>query len=232
MRTKKNPHSTGISDEGIALDEPVVARACAAPPKLDDWQSRHRTRRLGRELRRSSPGAPVASPLERLPNNPRRFDPPADLFDRTPVPTPTYSPTSNSSAPRRSKGGQAIAWFLVMTGLAALSGGLGGGAWSLATNRGEYWNAFVGLMLGGQGALIFGLVLAVSRLWRSSRFAAGKLQDVHARLGELQRMAETLAAQRGSAPAFYADLARSAPPQMLVANLKGQLDQLAARFGG
>jgi hypothetical protein len=119
-----------------------------------------------------------------------------------------------------------------MTGLAALCGGVGGFAWSIVNERGEYWNACLALTLGGQGALIFGLVLAVSRLWRSSRFAAGKLQDVHARLGELQRAAEALAANRGGAPAFYADLARGAPPQMLLANLKGQVDQLAARFGG
>jgi hypothetical protein len=91
----------------------------------------------------------------------------------------------------------------------------------------------LGLALGGQGTLILGLALVVSRLWRHSRYAAGKLQDVHARLGQLQHTAEILTTTRtgGGAPAFYADLARSASPHMLLANLKGQLDQLSTRLG-
>ena len=95
-----------------------------------------------------------------------------------------------------------------------------------------YWNLAIGLTLGGQGTLIFGLVLVVSRLWRNSRYATGKLQDVHARLGQLQHTADALTAMRsGGAPAFYADLVRGASPQVLLANLKGQLDQLASRIG-
>lgn len=90
----------------------------------------------------------------------------------------------------------------------------------------------MGLTLGGQGTLILGLVLVVSRLWRSSRYAGGKLQEVHARLAQLQHTADALTAMRsGGAPAFYADLVRGASPQMLLTNLKGQLDQLATRLG-
>jgi hypothetical protein len=226
MRSRKTMHADGISDDGIELDEPLVARACTAPPKLDDWQSRHKARRLGRELRR--PGSASAISFGQLPTNPRRFDPPADLFDGD----PTRITTNVTPVVRRTQGGQAIAWLMVMAGLVALGGGLSGIGWSLAMNRSEYWNASIGLTLGGQGALIFGLVLVITRLWRNSRYASGKLQDVHTRLGELQRTAEALASSRGGAPAFYADLARGAPPQMLLSNLKGQVDQLAARFGG
>jgi hypothetical protein len=35
----------------------------------------------------------------------------------------------------------------------------------------------------------------------------------------------------GGAPAFYADLVRGASPQVMLANLKGQIDQLATRIG-
>jgi hypothetical protein len=80
--------------------------------------------------------------------------------------------------------------------------------------------------------LILGLVMVVSRLWRNSRFATNKLQELHARLAQLQSTADTISAQRsGGAPAFYADLARGASPQILLSNLKGQLDQLATRVG-
>jgi hypothetical protein len=74
--------------------------------------------------------------------------------------------------------------------------------------------------------------MAVSRLWRNSRYATNKLQEMHAGLGQLQNTADTISAMRGGAPAFYADLARGASPQLLLSNLKGQLDQLATRFGG
>jgi hypothetical protein len=58
------------------------------------------------------------------------------------------------------------------------------------------------------------------------------LQDVHAGLNQLQQTADVLATMRsGGAPNFYADLLRGASPQVLLANLKGQVDQLAARVG-
>ena len=124
-----------------------------------------------------------------------------------------------------------MAWFVVGLGAVGLIAGVGLIAWSLATAQMMYWNLALGLALGGQGMLILGLVLVVSRLWRSSRFAASKLQDVHARLGQLQHAADALTATRSvSAPAFYADLVRGASPQVLLANLKGQVDQLATQL--
>ena len=39
------------------------------------------------------------------------------------------------------------------------------------------------------------------------------------------------AMRTSSAPAFYAELVRGANPHMLLANLKGQLDQLTTRIG-
>jgi hypothetical protein len=119
-------------------------------------------------------------------------------------------------------------------GSLTMAAGLGLIGWSLAVNQLQYWNLALGLALGGQGTLIFGLALVVSRLWRHSRFAANRLQDVQARLGQLQQTAEILTTMRsgGGAPAFYAELARGASPHVLLTNLKGQLDQLATRLGG
>jgi hypothetical protein len=132
----------------------------------------------------------------------------------------------------QSEGSQIVSWFVVIVGAFAFAGGAGLIAWSLSSKVMTYWNLGLGLALGGQGTLILGLVLVVSRLWRHSRFAALKLQDVHSRLGQLQQTADVLTSMRagGSAPTFYADLARSASPHTLLANLKGQLDQLATRL--
>ena len=120
----------------------------------------------------------------------------------------------------------------MLAGTLTLTAGLALIAWSLSSKQMHYWNLALGLTLGGQGALVFGLMLAVTRLWYSSRYASNKLHDVTAHLVQLQRTADALTATRpGGAPAFYADLARGASSHLLLANLKGQLDQLATRIG-
>jgi hypothetical protein len=191
MRAKKPTHASGICDGGIALDTPVTAAVCAAPPKLDDWKSRERARSLGRELRR--PTAAPSRSFEPVPRNPRRFDPPTDLLDDTASPAPPAAPT----AVRRSSASQLIAWMVVMIGTLTLGSGVAAITWSLAAERTDYWNLALGLTLTGQGTLIFGLVLVVWRLWRNSRYATGKLQEVHRRLGQMQRATDGLATHRG-----------------------------------
>jgi hypothetical protein len=238
-RGKKPATDARICDEGIALDEQPAGGKSAtatAPFQSDDWPARQRARSLARELKR--PSLVAARTTAMAFGDRRRFEPPQDplgQFDLTvTASTPYVAPASTTSLQsRRTEGSQVFAWLIVLVGTIALVGGVGLIAWSLSTKQMPYWNLALGLALGGQGTLILGLVLVVSRLWRHSRYAAGKLQDVHARLGQLQHTAEILTTTRagGGAPAFYADLARSASPHMLLANLKGQLDQLATRLG-
>jgi hypothetical protein len=228
---------TPICDDGIALDDPVAAEAAAKPPRFDGWPSAQQVRQLSRELRRSSIATPTAS--SPFPPIGRRLDPPQHLASELPLTTaPVVAPaishvaTSGALKPRRSRAGQIFAWLVVAAGFVVLAGGLSLIAWSLINERFVYWNLAIGLTLGGQGTLIFGLVLVVMQLWRNSRYATGKLHEVHARLGQVQQTADVLATMRsGGAPAFYTDLVRGASPQVLLANLKGQLDQLAARVG-
>lgn len=239
MQNRKPPHATRICDEGLALDEPAPSAAMAAsaaPFRNEDWAARQRVRTVVRELRRPNPA--TANSLPRIPSQ-RQFDVPHDLFDQlehatTPGIASSAPPLFASSTSQQPiyTGSQVVAWLTVVAGMLTLAGGLSLIGWSLTTHKMEYWNLALALSLGGQGTLIFGLVLVISRLWRSSRHAAAKLQEVHARLGELQQTSESLVATRsGGAPAFYADLVRSASPHVLLANLKGQVDQLATRVG-
>ncbi|MEX0611954.1 MAG: hypothetical protein WD738_06085 [Pirellulales bacterium] len=236
LQTKSTVHAARICDEGIALDETAAALAVAAPPlRGDDWSARQR--HLGRELRR--PTVAAAPPTIRVPHGRRRFDPPQNLVEQLQqITTPSVAgisaqPTATALLrSRRAEASQIVAWLVVVVGAFSLAAGIGLIGWSLAAKQMMYWNSALGLTLGGQGTLILGLVLVVSRLWRSSRHAANKLQDVHLRLGQLQQTADVLTSMRsGGAPAFYAELARGASPQVLLANLKGQLDQLATRVG-
>jgi hypothetical protein len=239
MANRQQAHTAPICDEGIELTEHVATAVAAAPPiRSDDWSMRQRTRELNRTLRPPMHfGAPATTST---PHSTRRFDPPRNLFEQPEhVTTPTIAtttPTPASAAQlltRRTETSQILAWFMVALGAIALIAGVGLIAWSISANQMIYWDLAIGLALGGQGGLILGLVLVVSRLWRNSRYAVSKLQEVHARLGQLQHTADALAATRpGGAPAFYADLVRGASPQMLLSNLKGQLDQLASQLGG
>lgn len=234
IASKQPPQAARICDEGIALDDPIAV-AASTPPRTDPLASARHLREISRELRRPTPYAESA-PI-RTRHGLRRFDPPQNLLDDIPsnaAPILSVEPRNTAQPifkPRSSRAGQIAAWLIVLAGSILLAAGIYLFAWSLATKQMNYWNLALGLALGGQGTLIFGLVLVVSRLWRSTRFAAAKLQDLHTQLGQLQHTAEALVALRtANTPNFYAELVRGASPHVLLANLKGQLDQLATRL--
>ena len=179
------------------------------------------------------PPRPTGDPVAR-----HRFDPPQNLLadvqlhatsePAAATPVPRITPTTL----RRAEGAQAVSWLVVVVGTLLLAAGLGTIGWSLAAERTDFWNLAIGLTLGGQGMLILRPGAAGRPpVAQQPLRRRGRLQDVHARLGQLQRTADALASARGGAPAFYAELVRGASPQMLVSNLKGQLDQLATRVG-
>jgi hypothetical protein len=241
MQKRKSPYAARICDDGLALDGPAATQtntqsATSGPFRTDDWAARQRVRTAVRELRRPNPT--TANSPNRILADRQRFDPPQDLFGQIEhATTPTIATNAPQSfvgdlAQNHSAGDQVVAWLIVIMGILALGGGISLIAWSLSTAQMLYWNYAVGLAMAGQGTLIFGLVLVISRLWRSSRYSVAKLQEVHVRLGQLQQSSETLAATRtGGAPAFYADLVRGASPHVMLANLTGQVDQLATRVG-
>jgi hypothetical protein len=238
------PHAVQICEAGIALDEHpqpnmTTAPVAATPPPFatDDWDLRRRNRELGRKLRHDM-GRPKPRSASATFSSPG-LAPPDSLFDELQQVTapgifaPSEMNLSQQPLPsRRPEAGQFMAWITAFAGATVLGAGLGTVSWSLSAGRTDAWNLALGLTLIGQGLLIFGLVLIVARLWRNSRYASSKLIDVHAQLGQLQHTADALTMMRSGAPAFYAELVRGASPQMLLSNLKGQLDQLATRLSG
>lgn len=156
-------------------------------------------------------GAPHSAPVKRSP---------------APPPTPRVAPQPAGTAR-----GQLIAWFMASFGASLLGLGIGLGVWSLFGDRPTLWNPALAAAIGGQGLLIVGLLQLLASLWNAARLASGKLSLMHDELRRLRRTAEAEAGRRhASAAAFYADLTRDAPPEMLVGNLRGQLDRLASRL--
>jgi hypothetical protein len=104
--------------------------------------------------------------------------------------------------------------------------------WSLVAGRQELWTLGLPIALGGQIGLLIGLVLQLDRLWHDNRRAAAKLDDVDEQLHDLKTATTMLGTSHSSpASAFYSHLSHGASPQLLLADLKGQLDLLAVKIG-
>ncbi|MEQ8850088.1 hypothetical protein [Botrimarina sp.] len=212
--------------------EPAAATAATAPSPLDDadearraiyrsLRSAHATLSAGeaaRTLRYDLPETPLAEAYHQ-----RRPSP-----DRRP---PRHATASRPSVAPPAPRGQLPAWLSATLGAAALGVGVGVGAWSLLGARPDLWDLALALTLGGQGLMILGLVQLLASLSRAARHATVKLAQVHDELRRLRRLADESAGRHhASAAGFYADLARDAPPERLLGNLRGQLDRLASRL--
>ncbi|MGD0900204.1 MAG: hypothetical protein ABR915_20410 [Thermoguttaceae bacterium] len=124
----------------------------------------------------------------------------------------------------------AFTWMSLLLGTMALvCGGILLG-WSTITGRRELWTLGTPIALGGQIALLIGLVLQLERLWSDSRRAASQLEKVDLQLHELRTTTTLLGTAHGPSAAFYAHLAGGAGPELLLSDLKGQLDLLAVRL--
>jgi hypothetical protein len=160
-----------------------------------------------------------------------RFDPPQG------GPPARHVPGSSRPGKRRKRTGRRgaisslLTWFVFTLGIASSAcGGILLG-WSLAGGRQDLWNVGLPVALVGQIALLAGLVLQIDRLWHDNRAAASKLDDVDQQIHKLETTTMLLGAGQGSASAaFYTHLARGAGPQLLLTDLKSQLDLLAMKI--
>lgn len=103
--------------------------------------------------------------------------------------------------------------------------------WSLIGKRPDLWPVGMPLALVGQAGLILGLILQLDGLWHSNRKTAEALDELDGELMRVRQATTLLSTSRSSgAQTFYAHLAEGASPQLLLADLKGQLDLLAQQM--
>jgi hypothetical protein len=123
------------------------------------------------------------------------------------------------------------AWAILSIGLAIFACGAVLLGWSLVAKRPDLWPVGMPLALIGQAGLILGLILQLDGLWSSSRQTAAVLNELDGELKNV-RQATTLltTSHSGGAQSFYLHLAEGASPQMLLADLKGQMDLLAQQM--
>jgi hypothetical protein len=144
-------------------------------------------------------------------------------------------PETDVSSPAQSVAmqprGHAAAWVILSLGLAVFACGAVLLGWSLVGQREDLWPVGMPLALIGQAGLVLGLILQLDGLWSSSRKTEQALSELD---GELRtvRQATTLlsTSYSGGAQSFYLHLAEGASPQLLLADLKGQMDLLARQM--
>lgn len=196
-----------------------------AASALDDWEMDEQLRHLGRKLGCDGESADA----QHVP--PQQF---GRLESGHGGPSGWHRAPSAKPASHPARGFSlivAVAWLAASLGMMAfVCGGVLVG-WSLIAGRPELWNIGLPLALGGQVALLLGLLLQLDRMRQDNRQAANKLDNVDEQLHDL-RTTTTMLGTSHNTPggAFYAHLAGGASPHMLLSDLKGQLDLLAVKI--
>ena len=125
-----------------------------------------------------------------------------------------------------------LCWALLMLGVALFACGGSLIGYSLLGDRGELWSLGTPLALAGQAAFLIGLILQLDVIWYQSRQTSRNVSHLDDRLTKMQDAPE----EQGELPEakmahrFYQDMAQGANPQLLLRDLKGQLELLANRL--
>jgi hypothetical protein len=126
----------------------------------------------------------------------------------------------------------AIAWLTLTLGLMASTCGGVLLVWSAVARRGDLWNVGLPIALAGLLGLVVALVLQLDRLSGDHRRTAARLEQVDTRLVQLRRDAAMSTSEaRPAGAAFYAHLAGGASPELLLTDLRSQLELLTQRLG-
>jgi len=236
-RAAKSPPAVAAAPAERQLEKPEVESKPASVPcprLVDDGELTRdldRAGRLVRIVRRDQlhSGEPTILRFDPLPSahtpmTPSRRSAPAAKRGET-APREEAAPEASVTL------GQFWSWTLITIGLMAFVCGGVLLAFSLLYERDHFWRIGLPLVLGGQAALILGLVLQMEGLWHSSQQTTHTLDQLDNRLDELQHATTTLSTTHTPpAATFYAHYAQGASPHLLLADLKGQLDLLAMKM--
>ncbi|HEV3137806.1 MAG TPA: hypothetical protein VGZ26_07870 [Pirellulales bacterium] len=213
-------HAVGLAESAAkGLDLSAPQPSASAYQSFDEWEIdqsvRHLQARVGNSKRADRVSARTEPTVE-LPSDWRIHGSHPDVDG----PHKHKSRVGGSSSP--------LAWFVLSLGLMAFACGSALVIWSCVEQRPELWSFGLPVAVAGQVGLLLGLILQLERIWQSSRYAVRKLEQVDSQLHHLERTATMLNVTHSSAAqAFYAHMADEANPQMLLADLKGQIDLLA-----
>jgi hypothetical protein len=222
METKQSP-SDSVSDAAHASEI----------PSYDSWELDNQLWQLGQALqidtnRNRSEGKDFQHEIARLDSAHNCI-------------SPRHSPPKPTSRKRKIKSRLAtkssvllgfLIWAVLSLGTAALvCGGILLG-WSMMAARNELWEIGLPIAIGGQVSLLIGLVLQLNVFWHSNKNTRDKLDEVDEKLHDLKKTASRLGAvHRPSSTSFNTHMVGRANPQLLLSDLKSQLDLLERQIG-
>ena len=218
------------TDTGVSLDSVASEPNLTPPINLLEREETHRhLRHIGRRLRtayRHDPGFGAAPP-------PRNWGPEAlasltGLEHVRAVKRRSSHPAVDDRSPTFTS---RLIGLLLVAGVAGFVGGAGLLVWAAAFQLPGPWQWGMTATIGAEGALILGLTWMAGRLWRNSRQLNRQLAGVEGQLHDIEHLTGSLAGSRMSSSQHYYDhFNQGASSQMLLANLRGQVDQLASKI--
>lgn len=212
-----------------SLTRAKLSAALRTSPLGDgDWQLEAELRGVRRLITALKSREPVATsaravPMPHLPHA-RQLEPAETSINANGDAHPTVN---TIAAPRSHSAG----WLVLSLGLAVFSCGAVLLVWSLVGQRSDLWSIGMPLTLVGQAGLILGLVLHLDGLWNTSRKTAAVLSQLDGELKHVRQATTLLSSTHSTAgQSFYLHLAEGASPQLLLADLKGQMDLLSQQM--
>ncbi|HZL91780.1 MAG TPA: hypothetical protein VFB96_25640 [Pirellulaceae bacterium] len=218
--------TTEESEDRDAVTVEARPHLFIAPPPVDEWEAESELRRVERLI------AVLRQSHERdageMPSAECRMqsDQNANSAFCT-RPSALKQPANSPSAERAGLG----VWACLTLGLMAFVCGGVLVIWSFAADRADLWSLGLPLTLAGQVGLVLGLLLQLDGVSQSSRRTEATLTELDSQLDQLRGVTALVSSSHsGPAHSFYAHLTEGASPQILLADLKGQLDLLAQQM--
>jgi hypothetical protein len=232
-------HARRDKSHRAAGGQDVAGAASRRSPDYDGWEMEEQLRHAFRVLGPSRASAasqvdPAERPRYRLDAG-HRVKAPHTKKKKAPRAIRRIDRVAAAQSPRRSaSAGDGLLGFFVGTALSlgtmAFGCGLALLGWSAYSGSHELWTFGAPIVLAGQIALVLGLVLQLDRIWRDSRRAAARLETVDEQIDELKTTTSLLGTTHGPSSAFYAHWAGGAGADILLGDLKSQLDLLAVKL--
>jgi hypothetical protein len=229
-RAEVDPRKDPIGALGLDDEKP---RNAFTPTRYDRWEWDEQLRHIHRAAGGGQHAAPHTGAEHGEPTSavePARLDaarhgPPPHHF------APKRPRVTTKQRKGKTGGGLAVlSWTAITVGLGTfVCGGFLLG-WSMVHHRPDVWNLGLPVAMGGQIVLLIGLVLQLEELWNGTSRTAATLDRVNQQLHDLQTTASRLNVHPATSASFYSHWAKDASPQILLSDLKSQLDLLAVKL--
>lgn len=222
VQASAHPADSGVSLE--SFDQPVDLSPPLDP--LEREQTHRQLRRIGRQLQSTyrHEAAEILRPEQKSwgPEALEHLGADSQLRSITRRSSRAVDESSQSSIVSRLIG------LLLVLGVIGFSAGIGLLVWAVGFGLPDTWQWGITMTIAAEGVLICGMVWMAGRLWHNSRRLNEQLHGVDHQLVHLAQQAGNSAA---GSQHFYAHFHQGASSQMLLTNLRGQIDQLASRLG-